>query len=252
MTELIIDSEKRDKSLFPNAGYFDVSFHDTYSRYIKPRTIRIKSIVFPIDFYNINSLNNKIDLNVTGVGALSVTLPDGGYSSSELASEIATQLSSASGVVFTCTRSQITLHFTIGCTTNTFSLLFATSLHSINKMIGFDNVDTTTANTTTGTLPYQCEPPILMFLKSDKLSRFISSPTILTNSTSTVIFSFPMSSTFRQIYYYENTDMELNKIKLSSEYIDHFDIMLADADNNIISPSRFFLTLLLDASDSEI
>lgn len=111
------------------------------------------------DYLVIDETNNKIDFKKTSVGSiLTATLTAGAYTPSQLATHVATQMTTAaSGPTITGSYSSITKYFTLtsdGAAATTLLPLFATGTNqaqSAHKLLGYDDTDLTAGLTQTST-----------------------------------------------------------------------------------------------------
>jgi len=127
--------------------------------------------------YNITSSNNQIDLYEDATDKL-VTLTTGSYNASTLATELQTQLNTASGGynTFTVSYSTITRKFTFSASNN-FQFKFNTGTHTSSspwKILGFSNngltsVDSSTSTTISSPSPSNFATPQSYFIRCKEL-----------------------------------------------------------------------------------
>lgn len=164
------------------------SFNSTYSISNWPRiffgkpldnvvAIKILQATIPFTYYVINSNNNTFILNESG-NTYTITIPVGTYTSSDLTTELKSQLdNSAAAGVFTITYSSTTLKFTIASTVN-FYLTFGSSGNSgqtnLRLVLGFNAGDSgaATASVTAPNVAQLNGPPYL-YLNSRSLGAMI-------------------------------------------------------------------------------
>ena len=103
----------------------------------------------PVTWYNVKTGVNDTILFNEGAGNLTATLTQGNYSISDLVTEIKTALDTAGLDTYTVTYSSISMKITIS-STGSFSLLFNTGSSEIYKLIGFENIDTSSASSHVG------------------------------------------------------------------------------------------------------
>lgn len=130
--------------------------------------MKVLSAEIPFSFYVFNSANNTFTLQETGSGGTAtVTIPEGNYTSSSLATAFGTALTTASAGLtaktYTVAYSTLTQKFTITSTAvagNTFTLTFGTSTDSGNTnprfYLGFPagaTASNTTPSLTTPNIP---------------------------------------------------------------------------------------------------
>lgn len=105
---------------------------------------KISKLSFFNNQYNIDSRNNKMYYTDSDPAAQTITISSGRYTGTTLATEIQTQMNSASNPAMTCTYSTLTNKFTITDGTGNFQLTTTTTTSAIWDYIGFD----TSANKT--------------------------------------------------------------------------------------------------------
>jgi hypothetical protein len=150
---LNIHSSDRNTSGYPDSNVFNLNLSTSYSGIKK---IELQSAIIPNTWYNINSYNNKLIFN-EGALDITATLTNGSYNIIQLTAEIASKMTTASGVlVYTCTASGITQKVTITTTSN-YILKFSNA-GCCNKVIGFASVDTSNALTHTSDYAYDLNP----------------------------------------------------------------------------------------------
>lgn len=109
------------------------------------KSVELLQALIPNTAYNITTDNNVINFN--DGAAKSATIPVGGYSAASLATQIASSLTTASGVItFSCSFSTTTFKFTISGTA-AFTLSF--SLNPIATTLGFARTNLSAASTYT-------------------------------------------------------------------------------------------------------
>lgn len=121
-------------------------------------------------YFLISSSNNKVDFN-DGSGAVSGTITSGGYTATELGTEIKTRMDAAGSLVHTVTYNESTGLWTISVPSGTFSLLWSSGVNSANSIgssIGFDtSSDGSGATSYTGsTIAIHTEEWVQIDLKS--------------------------------------------------------------------------------------
>lgn len=100
--------------------------------------------VIPNSFYNVSNLNNKLYVEHSVDGNNTLTLTNGYYTSSELATELKTQLDSISAVTYTVSFDSLTSKYTFTPSAGNFGFKFTTNTsNSCRKLIGKNAVDDT-------------------------------------------------------------------------------------------------------------
>lgn len=130
-------------------------------------------------FYNITTLNNKIDVN-DGTAIFAYTIPVGAYTTTTLMTTLSNGLTTASSthgvLTFTVSYSPSTFLTTILATGN-FSLLWATgtnTLTNVHSVLGFNNTDLSGTNTYTGTNATNLYNPSEIYIVSPEIGTFHS------------------------------------------------------------------------------
>lgn len=131
-TRIVIDSRIRNTSLFPNQNQYDIELDDDIND-VKSATLVYADI--PMPQYMINDYFNKIVVNVASVD-YTVSISNGDYTEAELATELGTKITTATGTTFEV--------FYVGKTDNflftaasPFSLKFSGQTNTIAQIIGF-------------------------------------------------------------------------------------------------------------------
>lgn len=162
-----------------NKDFFKNNNIKTYTK------VRLFDYCIPLSFYSINTSNNKFYINDTITNIL-VTISEGSYISTNLLTELQTQLNSVSSG-FTVSYSNTTKKYTISRTSN-FSLLFGTftAYNKICDVLGFQKIDYSASASYTAYNIYQSIPyniimvniPELHLKKKIKIGDYRNSPNI--------------------------------------------------------------------------
>jgi hypothetical protein len=135
-----IHSEDRDIVKFPNASEFEIELPEDY---YNVQSMCLNTWSFPIIHYNFSSTQYNTTLIVRRIPNIiepsqtpidkTITIPDGYYTSTELANELQNRLNSAyGGTDFIVVFNAVTLKFWFGNTTRNFCLLNASPFYDFN------------------------------------------------------------------------------------------------------------------------
>lgn len=160
--QLFINSENRSSGSATN-------FKTRLNRGINNiESIKIRSVEIPNSFYPVNSNNNTIQFQDNVPNTYSVTLTPGSYTSSELLTELETQMSSALAGFTGGSFDDNTLKFTLSNGTNDFKILDSTTT-TAQKLIGLSG-DTALGSSWTSDNAVNITGPSFLFIMSNKLS----------------------------------------------------------------------------------
>jgi hypothetical protein len=152
-TRIIVDSMYRDKALYPSPNDYNFVFDDDINDVM---TARLIVADIPFNDYVINAHFNKLYLEVDGGAETSVTLTQGLYDKSGLASHIQTQLNATFGAnVFTVQYSSITDKYTF-MATKIFTINFEGKTNGLNALLGFAPKNYSAPAFTPFTAPFRC------------------------------------------------------------------------------------------------
>jgi hypothetical protein len=190
--------------------------------------VSVLNAQFPVSFYVINSLNNKLivkDIATNTTYTLSLTI--GNYNATTLSQEIITQFSSAGypyvpGIDFNKSNGRFTFLFPQNATIYTSS--------TMKDVLGLGTTDLT------GTAIY-CPYPLnllgvkLLNITSSTLS--VSSFSSVTSSNMNILASVPVDSAFFNLISYVNQS-DMQKYELTTDYINSIDLQILDEAGNYI------------------
>lgn len=140
----IIDSANRDTI---SASVTDFRYSPGFNT-TDFKCVVIPRMLIPLNFYNVNSNTNSIRIIDNTATSLTITMVNGFYSATELATELATRLNAASADTFTVVFNSQQGTFTITDAAGTFSILWTDALtdNQAPVILGFDRtVDNTGA-----------------------------------------------------------------------------------------------------------
>ena len=124
---LFIDSNDRDILKWPNSSEFEIYCPQVYNNV---QSINLLNIVLPTDIYNISDYlqNNKLVIDISGIGERTIILEDGYYNFETLRSSLQNKINRDLFVNFTVGYNQVSRKFYFAykytSITNTFKLLF--------------------------------------------------------------------------------------------------------------------------------
>lgn len=117
---LVIDSRDRQFTPQSSSGEYTVTLPAVYQNVY---SATLKSIEIPFSFYTFSACAGNTSISVTSGSTATVTIADGNYTASSLASELQTKLNAAGLTgTFTCTYSTSTGKLTITNNTGSFTL----------------------------------------------------------------------------------------------------------------------------------
>ena len=124
---LFIDSNDRDILKWPNSSEFEIYCPQVYNNV---QSINLLNIVLPTDIYNISDYlqNNKLVIDISGIGERTIILEDGYYNFETLGSSLQNKINRDLFVNFTVGYNKVSRKFYFAykytSITNTFKLLF--------------------------------------------------------------------------------------------------------------------------------
>jgi len=140
---IIIDSSKRNQSIYPSNNNF---VYNTTNQYTNPSKIELLSAIIPNSQYVINSFNNLFNLTYSSTLYTSV-IPPCNYTASSLAVSLQTSLNrlSVPSTTFTVTVNLNTMTYTI---TSTNPVVYNFSLNPIlSQILGFGSTNSSSVST---------------------------------------------------------------------------------------------------------
>jgi hypothetical protein len=157
---------------------------------------RLEKVRITYSMYNINSINNLIYLTDTG-GAHIITIPPGYYTPSTLATAIATAMTNGGSQAYTCVINSGSNTLTITAAGN-FSFTFKTNTAtSLANVMGFGNVNTSSATSQTGTYPVNVDT-------YDSFNILIGSSQPIRDVNGGIsTFNIPINAIPQQVIFYE-------------------------------------------------
>lgn len=186
------------------------------------------SVEIPLTFYNVNSSTNVITVTNATPTTFTVTLTQGNYTGSSLATEIQTQLNAQAFAGFTVTYSSTTSKFTIANATS-FNLIYATTTAS--EKIGL-TADSGLVTSWTGTNIANLLGYRYLYIQCQELS--IKEEDITESFTGKNIFmKVPISGSLGSLMTY--TPNQTIIIEINENTVRNLSLKLVDESFNVIS-----------------
>jgi hypothetical protein len=136
----MVDSRERQNYSTTNSNSYTIQFDKPFKNIV---SLELLTTELPITQYVVNDYNNKLKIDST-----TITITNGNYTSSELASEIETKIDTTTGDSnYSVSANDITMKFTISHSSTNFTLDLSVD-NNIAKVIGFN------ATSQTGALTY--------------------------------------------------------------------------------------------------
>lgn len=216
-----IHSEDRLSGTATNCTVRNQNFTDSFS-------LRMTKAIIPFTFYNVTSNYNTLIINSSG--NKTVTLTPGQYTILSLLSSLKTLLDALAVGVFTLTANSTTYKITIASTVN---FAYLGTLSTINDILGFDSVDTSSAASHTGTLIYNLGGTDYI----DIISRTLTNSESKTRSTNTkggqLFARIPTSQySFGQTIFYQPFHQHQWTFRMNLQ--EDIDLQLQDSNGNIL------------------
>lgn len=200
--------------------------------------VSVVNAIIPYSFYNIN-LSNNILIYIVGGVSYTLNIPLGNYNSIQLAGYLTSNMSG-----FTCTYNSIPNTFTF---TNTLLNFTLTSISTLLKTIGFNNVNAvSTSLTLTSSFCANLQNVQCIHIKSNFLTGNINSSNIYTQDN---LCTIPVNSPPNSNIVYHNTNSFTTN--LYSNILNDIVIKLVNQDNALLDLNGldWSITLQLDIVD---
>ena len=253
-TEKLIVINSRDKISGTNSD-FTVQFNDSIAQEVVK--IICKEIYIPNQFYNVENdgkrKNNTLVLNQSGVGELTITVPEGQYNIDTLIITLKTLIDNIliDNAIVTITKNNTTnkLTFTFsGATTPANNNVSFVDTSLIKSLIGFDATIPAVAIVN---MPYSWNLNQLQYVQ-------VHSPELASthgmdagaNTTINLLETVSLNSTgFGGVAYKQANDDELHEIIYDDQrVIQQVRIKLRDSDGNILSlPANHHCSIIVKA-----
>lgn len=171
-TDIEINSADRTPSSVSSTN-FQVALPHSYSAVSKAT---LRSVKIPNVFYNISStLGNATIVWQRGANGYSVTIPDGNYSTTTLATQLAASMNATDSNSYQIAFSTTSYTTTITGTA-AFTIYFGSApAVGMAKILGFNPVSTATATVVTGTKAWNLALPYTFYINISQLGMFAES-----------------------------------------------------------------------------
>lgn len=237
----VINSAKRLNPTTETGSNFTVTFNRDVKRIVE---IALEAVQIPYSFYTINSSNNVLSFNK---GAISITIPAGNYTTSNLTSLLKTLINTAfndTTTSVTIAYSNLIMSITRGTTFNVDAMVDY-PISTAANMLGY-GISTPTALTSIGNNAVNISGPNYILVRSTLLTKAISHQMLYSdNSYSNVLLSVPVCISPGGI-------INLNdKVSIPIKYSYKFDI-LAGTPIDIKITDEFGNILSMNGSDISI
>lgn len=137
----------------------------------------------PNTIYNITTNNQNI-LFYDGTANRTATVPVGSYTSSQLLTALSTAFaSSGTALTFSLSLNPNTFFLTISVSAGSFSLLFASGSNQMYDILGFQNLNYTSAASITGTRAYNVAYPTHILMRISEAGNSFNSSSTLNYAT---------------------------------------------------------------------
>lgn len=201
---------------------YDANTGNQYEGSLKLQNIdegfyRLLEFSFSNNLYNVNNNNNKVYV-AEGVTNHTITLTNGYYTFSELATLLQTEMNDLFSDTISVTYNDNTNKLTIS-STGTFGFKFATNtLNSARHLLGFNEVDQSLASSQTSDIPMDINYYKHIFIEFDSSSnkqKILSSlnnfpPTFIIKYSSNDyggLFQYVQSNTYDQYIYFDKKNI---------------------------------------------
>jgi hypothetical protein len=138
LTRIAVDSGLRNKQLFPTPNQYDFELDDDINDCLSAKLLFID---IPMPMYMVNAYFNKLVIEVSGIQH-TVTLANGDYTKTALATEIQNKLNAIISNNFTCSYVALTDNFSIRSKVS-YKLVFVGVQNPLNQLLGFKEQDYT-------------------------------------------------------------------------------------------------------------
>jgi hypothetical protein len=218
---LTLQTQNRDTRSSATSPYWKLA-----SRFLAIKSMRVRNVVIPNTFYNINSNNNVVIISEGGVDT-SVSITPGFYSIDQIVSQLTSQLTAASTNVttYTATYSVLTMKITI---TSSASMTFKWTTSSGAWPLGFVANTTGTSHASTNVVQLSTNN-IYLYSKALNDGVWVSE-----NGTSSYILSIPLSVSPMQVQEYRNDQDKPIPFYGTDRDFEQVDFELRDDRGNVL------------------
>ena len=201
-------------------------------------SFKIKKIIVPYTFYTINSNNNVLTIFKNGDTVdRSITITNGDYSLAQFITELKTKLDALAGPpqTYTITDNDVTHKLTIAQNSSTFIIRGKSS--SLNRVMGFTNVDTSNAISHTASNIYNLSGTHFIKVHSNQLTKYDTKIRTSGAGGNDLLLTIPLSKyQFGDLVYYEPKNDYLFDYHSHAE--SNIDIILRDDENKLLGGSN--------------
>lgn len=142
---LLINSQLRSSG---NTSNYNININDSIQSF---RTCKICALNIPISIYNITTLNNHLIMVDSLNNEYNIFIDPGNYSMDNLIIELQNKINNTFIENIIITYNETTFKLTFTTLINTFYFKWFTTNNSLNKVLGYDNINTTLSLSTTST-----------------------------------------------------------------------------------------------------
>lgn len=219
----IINSGDRLTGIAENCTVRNQNFADSFS-------YRVTKIIIPFTYYNVNSNYNVLKI-LSGVTTYTVTVPVGQYSITNLLTTLTSLLNALGVGTFTLSYDSVTFKITI--TNGTIAFTYLGTVSTINDILGFNSVDTSSALTHTGDNIFNLGGTDYIDIVSRTLSNSESKSRSTSSSGSNIIIRIPTSQySFGQTIFYQPFHNHQWTFRMNLQ--EDIDLLLIDDSGNQI------------------
>ena len=224
-SDLIIDSRERNSSNSISSSNFNINLYSSISNIEK---VRLNWVQIPNTFYNINTNNNIVSFTENST-LKTATIPVGSYNADELASELQSILTTASGEynTYTVSYNPQTFMFTFSAN-NAFQFNCSKSLFPYHEL-GFSNIDTNSATNITSSYVISLEQPTEIIISINQFDKRIITSTSQFGET----FNIVNKAFIGELLFYE-PDGGIIKDLFNVQTFNSLEIKLLDRYGNVL------------------
>ena len=240
--KIFISSNNRDYGTNSN---YTVSFPNMQIQNQEVK-LGIEQFIMPNLTFPIRAGKNKLIINEGG-GDLTVTIPDGSYTSTLFCTALKDALDLAGALTYSCTISATTNYLTISATgAFTLKISSASTSSVMWQILGFSNSYSTSAASHTGIYPVRTSGDDYLFIEITNLSNNNLNSAYPTYS---ILDAVPINCNFGDVVFYKGSESNYT-LSLDDE-LNQVSIRLRDQYGNdypIPVNSYFFMTLRAESS----
>lgn len=240
---ILINSDDRIQGSASNTDF--ICFLNDFNNLRGDVAISLESCEFHNTQYPIrDNYNNQFRFNedVAPGTYYTITIPNGVYSATQIATEIATLMTAAGTFTYSGTYNIITKKISITTIIpDTWSFDSSSLTYSVNKYIGFPETNNTLQVGHVGTLPVNLAGSLYVDLECVGWSN----DNIHTGGKNNIVHRVPLIGSFGDYVHFQNSDSE-DFTKISNEQLQYIHIRLLNPDGSSYSiPSNFDVSVNL-------